>query len=73
MSDEATPYRPRCKHLHCNKSMLVYGEAFESDPEYQSGMAETWCLLTARASGPDGEDVSLSECSNPERSCFKEY
>jgi hypothetical protein len=53
--------------------MLVYGEAFESDPEYQAGTNEFWCLCTSKGAGPDGDDVSLSQCSNPERGCFKEY
>jgi hypothetical protein len=74
MSDtnQSGEYRPRCKNLCC-KSMLVYGESFESDPEYQAGTNEFWCLCTSKGAGPDGDDVSLSQCSNPERGCFKEY
>jgi len=53
--------------------MLVYGEAFEGDPEYQDGTAEFWCTRTSKCMGPDGEEVSLGVCSNPERSCFKEF
>jgi hypothetical protein len=52
---------------------VVYGEAFETDPEYQEGTVEFWCECTARGLGPDGDGVALEECSNPERSCFKEY
>jgi hypothetical protein len=59
-------------HLCC-KSMLVYGEAFESDPDYQSGVTEFWCNRTAKGRGPDGEDASMALCRNPERSCYQEY
>jgi hypothetical protein len=69
MSDD---YHPRCKHLYC-KSMLVYGEAFESDPEYQMGLTEFWCQCTSKGQGPDGLHVDLESCSNAERECFKEY
>jgi hypothetical protein len=72
MADEPTTYRPRCMNLTC-KSMRVYGEDFESDPEYQAGMVELTCIRTSRGHGPDGEDVSLGACSDPERSCFQEY
>ncbi len=72
MSEESASYRPRCMHLYC-KSMAVYGEGFEMDPEYQGGMTEFWCLCTSRGQGPDGDGVSLEECSTPERSCFREY
>jgi hypothetical protein len=69
MSD--TPYRPRCRHLCC-KAMLVFGEAFESDPDYQAGLTEFWCQLTSKGQGPDGEDASLEMCTNLERGCFEE-
>jgi hypothetical protein len=59
-------------NLTC-KSMAVYGEDFESDPDYQAGLTDFWCVLTSRGQGPDGEDVSLALCSNPERGCFREY
>jgi hypothetical protein len=72
MSDNATPYRPRCINLCC-KSMLVYGEDFASDPEYEAGMVDFWCQRTSKGQGPDGADVSLEVCSNPERECFQEY
>ena len=71
MSEES-PYRPRCKNLYC-KSMLVYGEAFQTDPEYQESMTDFWCLCTSKGQGPDGSDVSLDQCSKPERNCFQEF
>ena len=52
---EAQPYRPRCIHLTC-KSMQVWGEDFENDPEYQAGMVEFSCTQTFRNLGPDGAD-----------------
>jgi hypothetical protein len=74
MSDEPSPpaEAPRCKHLCC-KSMLVFGESFESDPEYESGSTNFWCTLTSKTNGPDGESVSMEMCRNPERSCYREY
>jgi hypothetical protein len=72
MSDSPTPYQPRCKHLCC-KAMLVYGENFENDPDYQAGLSEFWCVLTSRGQGPDGEHVALEPCRNPERSCYEAY
>jgi hypothetical protein len=72
MSEEASAYRPRCKNLYC-KSILVYGEAFESDPEYQMGLGEFWCLCTSQGHGPDEGEVNLEQCSRPDRECFKEY
>jgi hypothetical protein len=53
--------------------MMVYGEAFETDPDYVEGQTEFWCLCTSGNHGPDGRTVSLAECSNPERSCFQEF
>ncbi len=53
--------------------MLVYGEAFVSDPDFESGMTEYWCLCTSKNQGPDGDGVSLEDCSDPQRSCFREY
>jgi hypothetical protein len=67
-----TEYRPRCIHLTC-KSMMVFGEAFREDPEFQSGQVEFTCLLTFKGQGPDGGLPSLELCSNPERSCYQEY
>jgi hypothetical protein len=72
MADSPTEYRPRCMHLSC-KSMLVYGEAFESDPDYQAGVTEFWCSKTSKGLGPDGDRVALEVCSDKERSCFQEY
>jgi len=59
-------------YLHC-KSMMVYGEDFEQDPEYQAGGVDFWCVLTSKGTGPDGSDVELSACSNPARDCYKEF
>jgi hypothetical protein len=53
--------------------MLVFGEAFECDPDYQAGTTEFWCMRTTKGQGPDGEDASLAMCTNPERECFQEY
>lgn len=72
MANETPAYRPRCKQLYC-KSMLVYGEAFQTDPDYQAGMTEFWCSLTSKGDGPDGCSASLEECSDPGRTCFQEY
>ena len=72
MSEPSTADHPRCIHLCC-KSMLVYGEGFENDPDYQSGQADFWCLLTSRAYGPDGDEASMALCRNPERTCYREY
>lgn len=72
MSEVPEVYRPRCRNLCC-KSMLVYGEAFEQDPDFQAGMVEFWCSRTSKGQGPDGEGVSLEQCSSAERSCFQEF
>jgi hypothetical protein len=53
--------------------MLVYGEDFESDPEYQPGLTDFWCLETSQARGPDGGVAALERCCDPERSCFQEF
>jgi hypothetical protein len=63
---------PRCINLCC-KAMLVFGEAFESDPEFQAGMTNFWCTRTSKGQGPDGEFVALAECSNPERTCYRAF
>ena len=71
MSDTST-YQPRCIQLRC-KSMLVYGEAFEEDPEYQAGNVDFWCVLTSKNTGPDCGEVNLECCRNPERACFRAF
>jgi hypothetical protein len=72
MSEPLKPYRPRCMFLTC-KSMLVYGEAFESDPDYQGGVVDFTCNATCKGHGPDGGQVNLELCSNSERECFREF
>lgn len=72
MSEQTSARGPRCKHLRC-KSMLVYGENFECDPEFQAGMTEFWCLRTSKGQGPDDAEASLEMCCNPERTCFEEF
>lgn len=75
MSDETPPPvrdAPRCMYLNC-KSMQVYGEDFENDPDYQCGMVDFWCTRTFQGQGPDGGDASLQLCKNPERECYREY
>jgi hypothetical protein len=64
--------RPRCIHLQ-SKAMAVHGEGFESDPDFQDGMTDFWCVKTARALGPDRGEVGLTACSDPERGCHEEY
>ncbi len=72
MSEPSEEYRPRCIHLSC-KSMLVYGEAFETDPTYSADSADFWCCCTSKNRGPDGDEVSLEACRNRERECFREF
>jgi hypothetical protein len=69
---DSQPYRPRCIYLTC-KSMQVWGENFENDPEFQAGMVEFACVQTFKCLGPDGGDIGMEPCSNAERACFKEY
>jgi hypothetical protein len=69
---EPQPYQPRCIYLTC-KSMQVWGEDFENDPEYQAGMVEFWCTETFKNLGPDGGEVSYPACCNKERSCYREF
>jgi hypothetical protein len=59
-------------HLQC-KSMVVYGEGFEDDPDYQAGLTDFWCQQTAKALGPDDGDVSMDVCRDPKRTCYQEY
>lgn len=72
MSEPVSEYRPRCIHLCC-KSMMVFGENFMSDPEFEAGMTEFWCTCTSKNQGPDGDLVSLESCTESERSCYQEY
>jgi hypothetical protein len=74
MSDQSAPppYRPRCIYLTC-KSMQVFGEEFESDPEFQAGMVEFTCTETFQNLGPDGGEVNFNACRDPERKCFREF
>jgi hypothetical protein len=72
MPDTPSAYRPRCRNLCC-KSMMVFGEDFENDPDYQSGLVDFWCVRTSKGEGPDGEAVALQLCSSPERSCYQEF
>jgi hypothetical protein len=72
MSEPSDDYRPRCRNLCC-KSMMVFGENFESDPDYVPGVTDFWCVLTSKGHGPDGEHVALDACSDPKRGCFQEY
>ena len=62
----------RCKFLYC-KSMIVYGEDFASDPDFQAGMTDFWCLQTSKNSGPDAEQVDMDACSQPRRPCYREF
>ena len=66
------PYRPRCMNLCC-KAMMVYGEAFSSDPDFQAGLTDFWCQRTMKAKGPDSNDVSYEGCTDQGRGCFQEY
>jgi hypothetical protein len=71
-SPSSSSHRPRCMHFYC-KAMAVYGEAFASDPDYQAGLTDFWCMRTQKPCGPDQNDVLLELCSDPQRSCFQEY
>jgi hypothetical protein len=53
--------------------MAIHGEGFEDDPDYQGGVDDFWCVLTAKVLGPDGGDVGLPACRDPERGCYQEY
>lgn len=72
MSDLPQLPPPRCIHLQ-SKAMAVHGEAFEDDTDFQDGLSDIWCVLTARALGPDGDGVGLKVCRDPERGCYQEY
>ena len=60
-------------HFHLASYAKVYGEDFESDPDYQSGQTDFWCLMTFKAIGPDGDGASLETCRSTERTCYREY
>ena len=62
----------RCMHF-CAKSLMVHGEGFAADPDFQAGLDTTWCVLTARALGPDEAEVGWQSCADPERGCFREF
>jgi hypothetical protein len=64
--------QPRCIHLCC-KSMVVFGENFKDDPEYQAGLTSFWCTRTAKSAGPDGEFVELDMCSDSQRECYQGF
>lgn len=72
MSELPQVRAPRCVNISC-KAMMVYGEAFESDPDYQAGMDSMWCVMTAQGLGPDGGEVSMDACCDPKRGCYKEF
>jgi hypothetical protein len=59
-------------YLAC-KSMAVFGEDFENDPDYQAGVVDFWCERTFQGRGPDGGELSLPLCSNTARSCYRAY
>ena len=73
MSDKNNiPRPPRCIHLTC-KAMMVAGEDFEDDPDFQAGMEDFECLKTQNITGPDQSELSLELCSDPKRQCYEEY
>jgi hypothetical protein len=53
--------------------MAVYGEGFESDPDFEAGLADFWCVQTGRGLGPDGDPVGLKSCCDSNRGCHQEY
>jgi hypothetical protein len=59
-------------HLRC-KAMMVFGESFEEDPDYQAGNVDFWCLKTAQGVGPDGNLAAMDCCTDPQRTCFQEF
>ena len=60
MSEELSGARPRCKFLTC-KSMMVYGEDFEQDPEYQMGLADRGAFVPG--TGRPGEILAALSIS----------
>ena len=63
---------PRCIYLTC-KSMQVWGDDFENDPEFQNGMVEFWCTQTMKATGPDDEVANFKACCIRQRPCYQEF
>jgi hypothetical protein len=72
MSELSVIPGPRCIHF-CSKALSVFGENYSVDADFQAGLDQTWCVLTARAIGPDDADVGWVECSNRQRECFRDY
>ena len=62
---------PRCTHLQ-SKAMVVHGEGYEDDPDYQDEMSNFWCMQTGRPLGPDDGEVGMTPCSDPERGCYQD-
>lgn len=56
-----------------SKAMMVHGESFADDPDFQDGLSNMWCTQTGRGLGPDGGDVALDCCSDRTRGCYQEY
>jgi hypothetical protein len=63
---------PRCMYLQC-KAMVVYGESFEDDPDYQAGLTNFWCVRSAKSLGPDDDEVNLGRCTDPTRPCYQAF
>ncbi len=57
----------------CSKALSVFGENYAVDADFQAGIDQTWCVVTAKPIGPDEGDVGWVECSNAERACFRAY
>jgi hypothetical protein len=72
MSELPQARASRCINL-CSKAMAVYGEAFASDPDFDAGLSDIWCNMTARAIGPDDGEVSMDACCDKSRQCYREY
>jgi len=63
---------PRCMNL-CSKALMVHGEGYAADADFQAGLDQTWCGLTAKPLGPDDADVGWDTCSDPSRACYREF
>lgn len=68
----APTYQPRCTFIRC-KAMLVFGENFQQDPEYDPDNAYFWCNQTGIGQGPDQGPVSMRDCTVPDRACYQEF